>query len=130
LPTKPVVCVIDDDEAARNAVTRHMKSLGFTAIAFPSAVAFLDWSDPPEISCLIADVQMPHITGLELHNRLIASGRTIPTILITAYPDEGLCERALANGVIGYLAKPFDEDTLLACVRSAVARAQRREDRS
>jgi CheY-like chemotaxis protein len=65
---------------------------------------------------MIADVQMPGMTGIELHNRLVASGQPIPTILITAFPDEGARERALQAGVIGYLAKPFSEAELLACI--------------
>ena len=67
---------------------------------------------------------MPGMTGLELYQRLSASGKPIPTILITAYPDDGVRERALAAGVIGYLSKPFEEDDLLACIRSALTRAR------
>ena len=63
---------------------------------------------------------MPGMTGLELHRHLVASGTTIPTILITAYPDDGVRERALGDGVVGYLSKPFDEDDLLACIRSSL----------
>jgi FixJ family two-component response regulator len=72
------------------------------------------------VSSVIADVQMPGMTGLELHNRLVASGESIPTILITAFPDERSRERALQGGVIGYLTKPFSEDDLLACIRSTL----------
>jgi len=71
-------------------------------------------------SCLIADVQMPGMTGLDLHRHLSASGKPIPTILITAYPDDSVRERAVAAGAIGYLSKPFDENDLLACIRSAL----------
>jgi FixJ family two-component response regulator len=74
------------------------------------------------LSCLIADVQMPGMTGIELHNRLVASGEPLPTILITAFPDERSRERALQAGVIGYLTKPFSEDDLLACIRSTLGR--------
>jgi FixJ family two-component response regulator len=66
------------------------------------------------------DVQMPGMTGLELHRHLLASGKTIPTILITAYPDDSMRERALGCGVVGYLSKPFDENDLLACIRSSL----------
>ena len=75
----------------------------------------------PLISVVDADVQMPGMTGLELHRQLMASGKTIPTILITAYPDDSARERALGDGVVGYLSKPFDENDLLACVRSSLA---------
>jgi FixJ family two-component response regulator len=73
-------------------------------------------------SCLIADMQMPGMTGLELYQLLSASGMPIPTILITAYPDDGIRERARSAGVTGYLSKPFEEDDLLACIRSALTR--------
>jgi len=69
-------------------------------------------------------MQMPGMTGLELHHHLSASGKPIPTVLITAYTDDGVRERALAAGVIGYLSKPFEEDDLLACIRSALTHAR------
>jgi FixJ family two-component response regulator len=74
------------------------------------------------VSCVIADVHMPGMTGLELHARLVASGEPIPTILITAFPDEKSREHALQTGVIGYLTKPFSEHDLLACIRSTLRR--------
>ena len=74
----------------------------------------------PRTSCLIADMQMPGMTGLELYQRLSISGKRIPTILITAYPDDGVRERARSAGILGYLSKPFEQDDLLACVRSAL----------
>src|SRR5215469_16112615 len=106
-------------------MTRLMKSLGFRVKAFSSAVAFLASANVHDTSCLIADVQMPHMTGMELHSRLLQSGHAIPTILITAYPDESLRARALANGVVCYLTKPCSEDALLACVRAALEGSER-----
>lgn len=117
---KNVVSIVDDDESVREAMTDLMKSLGFPAEAFDSAEAFLGSSRRHDTGCLIADVQMPRMTGLELHRRLVASGRPIPTILITAYPDERGRARALAAGVICYLTKPFDEDGLIGCIRLAL----------
>jgi FixJ family two-component response regulator len=96
--------------------------------AFPSGVDFLASPHVRETSCLIADVHMPRITGVELHGRLLESGYAIPTILITAYPDDSVRARVLRNGVICYLSKPFDEDALLGCVRSALERPS--EERS
>ena len=104
----------------REAIKGLMKSVGYRAEAAASAEEFLRSRHLGRTSCLIADVQMPGMTGLELHRRLSASGRIIPTVLITAYPDDGVRERALAAGVIGYLSKPFDENDLLACIRSAL----------
>ena len=115
-----VIAVVDDDEAVREALTGLMKSLGYRAAAFQSAEDFLKSKRRRGAACLIADVQMPGMTGLELHDRLVASGKPIPTILITAYPDETVRARMLQAGVKGYLAKPFNEDDLLACLRSAL----------
>jgi FixJ family two-component response regulator len=115
--TKPRISVVDDDESMREAVSGLMKSLGYMAQAFASAEEFLKSRQVPRTSCLIADVQMPGMTGLELHRRLVALGKSIPTILITAYPDDTVRERALGDGVLCYLSKPFDENDLLACIR-------------
>jgi FixJ family two-component response regulator len=119
--TKPLISVVDDDESMREAVRGLMKSLGYTAEAFASAEEFLNSRQVPGTSCLITDVQMPGMTGLDLHRHLVASGKTIPTILITAYPDDSVRERALGDGVVCYLSKPFDESDLLACIHSALS---------
>jgi FixJ family two-component response regulator len=118
--SKPLISVVDDDEAMREALGLLMKSLGYTAEAFASAEDFLSSRQIPGTSCLIADVQMPGMTGLELYHHLVAAGKTIPTILITAYPDDSMRERALGDGVVCYLSKPFDENDLLACIRSSI----------
>jgi FixJ family two-component response regulator len=89
-------------------------------MAFDCAEDLLKSRRRRRVSCVIADVQMPGLTGFELHNRLVASGEPIPTILITAFPDERSRERALQAGVIGYLTKPFSEDELLGCIRSGL----------
>jgi FixJ family two-component response regulator len=118
--TKPLISVVDDDESMRQAIEGLMKSLGYTAEAFASAEEFLNSRKVLRTSCLIADVHMPGMTGIELHRHLAASGQPIPTILITAYPDDSVRVRALGDGVIGYLSKPFDENDLLACIRSSL----------
>jgi FixJ family two-component response regulator len=118
--TKPLISVVDDDESMREAIRGLMKSLGYAAVAFASAEEFLSSCQIPRTSCLITDVQMPGITGLELHHRLLAAGKIIPTILITAYPDDSARERALGDGVVSYLSKPFDENDLLTCIRSSL----------
>jgi FixJ family two-component response regulator len=118
--TKTLISVVDDDESMREAIRGLMKSLGYAAEAFASAEEFLSSRQFPRTSCLIADVQMPGMTGIELHRRLAASGKTIPTILITAYPDESARDHALADGVVCYLSKPFDENDLLTCIRSSI----------
>jgi FixJ family two-component response regulator len=118
--TKPLISVVDDDESMREAMRGLMKSLGYTAEAFASAEEFLSSRQVPGTFCLIADVHMPGMTGLELHRHLMASGKTIPTILITAYPDDSVRERALGEGIVCYLTKPFEENDLLACIGLSV----------
>lgn len=118
-----LISIVDDDEAFREAMTGLMKSLGFEVEAFSSAEAFLASPRLAGTSCLIADVHMPAMTGIELHRQLVASGHTIPVILITAYPDDNVRARALAAGVICYLSKTFDDNALLGFVRSALVQA-------
>jgi FixJ family two-component response regulator len=130
LQRKTLISIIDDDDVVRKAIARLMKSLRYKVRDFPSAVAFLKSPCVQETACLITDIQMPHMTGVELHSHLVKSGQPIPTILITAYLDESVRTRVLANGVICYLIKPFAEDALLACVRSALERAEPRSDHS
>jgi FixJ family two-component response regulator len=120
LPKTPVIAIVDDDHSLREALTSLVRSLGYAAIAFQCAEDFLKSGRRRGVSCVIADVQMPGMSGLDLYYRLSASARPIPLVLITAYPDDNVRERALAAGVNGYLSKPFDEDDLLACVRSAL----------
>jgi FixJ family two-component response regulator len=117
---KPLISIIDDDESVREAIKGLMRSLGYSVEALASAQEYLGSRHVSRTACLIADMQMPGMTGLELYQRLAASGKAIPTILITAYPDDGVRERARSAGVLGYLSKPFDEDDLLACIRSAL----------
>jgi len=121
---KPLISIIDDDESMREAIKGLMRSLGYRVEAVASAQEFLRSRFVRRTSCVIADMQMPGMTGLDLYQRLSTSGEPVPTILITAYPDDGVRERALAAGVVGYLSKPFEEDDLLACVRSALMNAR------
>lgn len=97
-----------------------MRSLGYTTEAFASAADFLASRRLDETACLIADIHMPGMTGVELNACLIEAGQEIPTILVTAYPDEATRARALKDGVVCYLLKPFDDNDLMDCVRKAV----------
>lgn len=126
MPNKPLISIVDDDESLRKATKGLMRALGFLAEAFESAEDFLKFDRLHSTSCLIADVQMPQMSGIELHRRLVASGASIPTILITAYPDDSMKARALEAGVICYLVKPFSKDHLLGCIQSALGRDQGR----
>ena len=103
------IAIVDDDELVREAMAGLMRSLGFSVNALSSGESFLGSSRLSCVCCLIADVQMPGMTGLELHQRLVGSGHAVPTILITAYVDEKVRAQALRAGVAGYLPKPIDE---------------------
>jgi FixJ family two-component response regulator len=124
---KPVISIVDDDPSVREGTVDLIKAMGFVAEAFERAEDFLKSNQLHSTSCLIADMRMPGMTGLELHSRLVRSGNSIPTILITAFPDDRDRSHALKAGVICYLAKPFKDDDLLACVRSALEFDDRRE---
>src|SRR3984957_3563754 len=103
MPKASLVSVVEDDRFFRESMRRLMRSLGYTVEAFPSAADFLASRRLAETACLIADVHMPGMTGLELHRRLVDAGYTIPTILVTAYPDEDVRVRALKDGIVCYL---------------------------
>jgi FixJ family two-component response regulator len=120
LHREPVIAVVDDDQFVRDSVKRLMRSLGYLVAVYPSAGDFLKSPQLEETSCLIADVQMPGMSGIELYEYLIKAGRTIPTILITAYPDDRVRTRIVGKGVLAYLVKPFSETDLTRYVRVAL----------
>ncbi len=120
LPEAPLIAIVEDDQFFRASIRQLMRSLGYTVEAFPSAADFLASRRLEETSCLIADIHMPAMTGVELYARLVEAGQTIPTILVTAYPNEAARARALKDGVVCYLPKPFDDHDLMDCVRKAV----------
>jgi FixJ family two-component response regulator len=120
---KPLILIVDDDEALRSATEGLMRALGFQAEAFGAAEDLLKSDLLQSAAFIIADMQMPQMSGLEMHRRLIASGISIPTILITAYPDDCVRARALESGIICYLTKPFSQDEVLAYIRSAFERS-------
>ena len=115
-----LVSVVEDDRFFRNSMGRLMRSMGYTVEAFPSAADFLASPRLAETACLIADVHMPAMTGIELYRHLIDAGRAIPTILVTAYPNDVDRARALSDGVVCYLRKPVDEQDLTGCLRAAL----------
>src|SRR5260370_33005756 len=116
-----LIAIVDDDVMVCEATKDLVETFGFDARTFASAGEFLKSDCVPGISCLIADVQMPGMNGLQLHRKLIASGRHIPLIFSTAFPDEPLRKRALRAGAVCYLSKPFDGESLRSCIRSAMA---------
>ena len=122
VPHVPVISVVDDDASVRAATTRLLKSLGFTAHAFASANEFLQSPRLRDTSCLIAEVQMPGMSGVQLQEYLIAQGHSTPIIFITAFPEDGIRERAMNAGAICFLSKPFDGARLIECVDRALKR--------
>jgi FixJ family two-component response regulator len=117
-----LISIVDDDRAFRDSMQRLVKSLGFTVAVFPSAAAFLASPRMLSTDCLVADVHMPEMSGIELYMHLIGAGRTIPTILVTAYPNDRVQERVLSEGVRCYLRKPLEEAALIDCLHCAIAR--------
>lgn len=120
MPKAFLVSVVEDDPFFCDSMRRLMKSLGHNVEAFSCAADFLASPRLVETSCLIADVQMPAMTGIELYKHLIENGHAIPTILVTAYPDDDARARALKAGITCYLRKPVDEERLKRCLRAAL----------
>jgi FixJ family two-component response regulator len=117
----PVVSIVDDDASVRVATHRLVRSLGYIAHTFSSADEFLKSPHVNDTSCLIADVQMPGMSGVELQSVLLAQGRRMPIIFITAFPEESARRRALEAGAMCFLTKPFDGPTLVKYLAAAVA---------
>jgi len=115
-----VISIVDDDESVREATKSLVRSLGYKAMTFGSAEEFLNSAHLTTTACLITDVQMPGLSGVELQDRLIADGHHMPVIFVTAFPDERLQGRVLKSGAIGYLPKPFNEDRLIECIDAAL----------
>lgn len=115
----PVVYIVDDDVSVRRALTRLMRSVGLEAVAFASAEAFLQAGLPQRQCCLVLDIRLTGMTGLDLLDHLTAAGVSLPVIVITAHDDTQVRARASRAGVIAYLRKPFDDEALLAAIQRA-----------
>ena len=127
---RTLISIVDDDQPYRESIQKLIMLLGYTVEAFPSAADFLASRVLPETACLVTDVNMPGMTGVELHRHLVDAGYAIPTILVTAYPDEVVRDRALKDGIVCYLGKPVDDDHLERCLRSALQSGTPIEDNS
>jgi FixJ family two-component response regulator len=121
MPKAVLIAVVEDDWLFRDSMNSLMQSLGYTVETFSSAADFLASPHLAEMACLIADVQMPAMNGLELHKHLIDAGLAIPTILVTAYPNSADRARALQGGVVCYIRKPLDEEHLMRCLHAALS---------
>jgi FixJ family two-component response regulator len=117
----PVVSIVDDNESVREATRGLVRSVGFNAVTFASAEEFLQSDRVIDTSCLIADVQMPGLSGVELQARLIAQGLRVPIIFVTAFPDQRIRTAVLKAGAVGFLSKPFDAECLIDHLRKALS---------
>lgn len=121
-PEPALIAIVDDDQAFRGSLRRLLKSHGYETAMFASGVEFLKFSKLRATTCLVADINMPFMTGIDLYQRLISMGHSIPTILITGYPEERARQRMLGIGVSCYLSKPLNEADFMECLRSAIVR--------
>jgi FixJ family two-component response regulator len=117
---RTLISIVDDDQLFRESMRKLVTLLGYPVEEFQSAADFLASELLPETACLVSDIHMPGMTGVELHGRLIQLGHAIPTILVTAYPDEVVRDQALKDGVVCYLTKPVDDADLEHCLRLAL----------
>jgi len=117
----PLIAVVDDDHSVRESLGGLFRSVGFAARGFASAADFLQSSDLPQTDCVILDVRMPGMTGLELQRVLIASHPDVPVIFMTAHDDARTRSQALSGGAVDYLIKPFSEEALLDAVQVALS---------
>ena len=121
----PLVAIVDDDESIRETTKDLLESAGVNAAAFASAEDLLSSELLPSVLCAVADMRMPGMSGLAMHEHLLTTGHPIHTILMTAYPDEPVRARSLKAGICAYLTKPFTDDELLGCISSAVQQRKR-----
>jgi len=125
--TKNLISVVDDNESVRRTTTLLIESFGFRAAAFESAETFLNSGHLHDTSCLVVDVQMPGMDGLQLQSHLAAAGCGIPIIFITAYESKDSRQRAMQAGAAAFLGKPFSDEQLLQIIRSALRSSQRND---
>lgn len=121
MPHTPVIAIVDDDESFLQATISFVRSLGYSAAAFPSADAFLNSNAVEDTDCLITDLQMPGMSGIELQNYLLAQGNRVPVIFVTAFPETEARGDALRAGAVGFLGKPFGDESLISCLNKAVS---------
>jgi FixJ family two-component response regulator len=114
-----LIAVVDDDESVNVSLLGLIRSLGYSACSFASAQAFLESTERDRVACVVTDLQMPGMNGLDLQKTLTAAGRGPPVILITAFPEERLRKEALAGGAFGFLSKPFKSQDLARCLATA-----------
>jgi len=115
-----MISIVEDDASVREATRGLVRSLGYSTATFASAEEYLRSERVRDTACLITDVQMPGMSGIDLQDRLIADGRRTPIIFVTAYPEERIRVRALGAGAVGFLSKPFNDESLIECLDRAL----------
>jgi len=123
MPRVPLIAIVDDDDSLRNSLDDLLRSVGFRAQGFSSAEAFLHSHQVHETACLILDVRLPGMNGLELQRQIVAANWRIPIIFVTAYADDDARARALAAGAVAFLYKPCREEDLLNAIEAALTHA-------
>ena len=124
MPKVPVISIVDDDASVREATQCLVRSLGYHAATFASAEEFLQSARIDDTACLITDLQMGGLSGADLQNRLIADGRRMPVIFITAFPEERIRARVMEAGAVGFLSKPFKDECLIGCLERALEKGR------
>ncbi|MDH0748895.1 response regulator [Pseudomonas sp. GD03842] len=119
----PRIAIVDDDQSCRMALASLVRSLGYVPCVCSSAEDFLALIDAEDVDCLISDVQMPGMDGLALQRSLLAKGRSLPILFITAYPKESARRAAIAGGALCFLGKPYDAQLIIDCLESVVTKA-------
>jgi two-component system, LuxR family, response regulator FixJ len=119
-----LVSIVDDDASLRRSVRNLLTSVGFRVETFESAEVFLQSSHRQNTGCMVLDLRMPGVDGLELLRRLASSGDRIPTVILTAHGDDDLRDRTLQSGAVAFLSKPFHADVLLDAVKTAMGRGR------
>src|SRR5262249_46248712 len=117
-----MISIVDDDVCSRAGIEGLVRSLGYVAVTFASAEDFLGSNYVNDTSCLITDVHMPGLSGVELHRRLLDDGFAAPTIFVSGLADETIRSEALAAGAVGFLGKPFGQKSLIDCLKTALMR--------
>jgi len=119
------VCIVDDDASVRSGVGNLLKALGYTTVSFSSGEEFLASTEVDDALCILLDVRMQGMQGLEVQRQLNAEHRDIPVVFMSAHGDDDTVQRALSNGAVGFLRKPFDEDVLVDSIELAIGRKSR-----
>ena len=120
----PRIAIVDDDDSLRNSLENLVRSLGFRAQGFPSAEAFLSWREARDTACLILDVRMPGMTGLDLQRQMISRNWRVPIVFITSHADDHAQARALEDGAVAFLYKPCREEDLVNAIEAALRRTR------